>query len=141
MFSIRCLYVNSWKITLVIFHLTIPWKFFPHHTFFPKWFSGKESACQCRRCKRYGFYPWVKNIPWRRKWKPTPVSLPRKSQGQKNLPWGCMCNWEHTHFHSWSFTLFMNSLVYSQRYEEKPMQISRALSLCISLFSSLLPHK
>ena len=52
-----------------------------------------------------------------------------------------LCNWAHTHFHSWSFTLCMNSLVYSQRYKKKPMQISRALSLCISLFSSLLPHK
>ena len=31
-------------------------------------------------------------IPWRRKWQPTPVSLPRKSHGQKSLvgcsPWG-----------------------------------------------------
>ena len=28
--------------------------------------SGKESACQCRRHKRYSFYPWIKKIPWRR---------------------------------------------------------------------------
>ena len=25
--------------------------------------SGKESACQCRRCQRHGFDPWVGNIP------------------------------------------------------------------------------
>ena len=31
--------------------------------------SGKEPACQCRRCK---FIPWVRKIPWRRKWQPTP---------------------------------------------------------------------
>ena len=24
---------------------------------------GKESACQCRRCKRCGFDPWVGKIP------------------------------------------------------------------------------
>ena len=30
--------------------------------------SGEESACQCRRCKRRGFSPWVRKIPWRRKW-------------------------------------------------------------------------
>ena len=30
---------------------------------FPKWLSGKESACQCRRHKRYGFDPWVRKIP------------------------------------------------------------------------------
>ena len=35
--------------------------------------SSKESACQCRRHKRYGFDPWVRKIPWRRKWQPAPV--------------------------------------------------------------------
>ena len=28
---------------------------------------------------------WVRKIPWRRAWQPTPVSLPRKSHGQKSL--------------------------------------------------------
>ena len=31
------------------------------------------------------FYPWVREIPWRRKWQPTPVSLPEKSHGQRSL--------------------------------------------------------
>src|SRR5574337_85568 len=39
-----------------------------------------------------GFGPWVGMIPWRRKWKPTPVFLPGKSHGQRTLvgysPWG-----------------------------------------------------
>ena len=26
-------------------------------------FSGKEYACQCKRCRRHGFNPWVGNIP------------------------------------------------------------------------------
>ena len=38
------------------------------------------------------FDTWVKKIPWRRKWEPTPVFLPRESHGQKSLaiysPWG-----------------------------------------------------
>ena len=42
--------------------------------------SGKES-CQCRRHKRCSF----RKIPWRRKWQPTPVFLPRKSYGQRSL--------------------------------------------------------
>ena len=29
----------------------------------PGWHSGKEPACQCRRLKRHGFNPWVRNIP------------------------------------------------------------------------------
>ena len=56
---------------------------------FPRWLSGKESACQCRR---HGFDPWVGKIPWRRKWQPTPAFLPGKSHGQRSLvsysPWG-----------------------------------------------------
>ena len=30
----------------------------------PWWLSGKEFACQCRRL---GFDPWVRKLPWRRK--------------------------------------------------------------------------
>ena len=29
---------------------------------FPRWLSGKEFSCQCRRCR---FDPWVRKIPWR----------------------------------------------------------------------------
>ena len=47
-------------------------------------FSRKESACQCRRHRRRGFDPQVRKIPWRWKWQPTPVFLPRKSNGQKS---------------------------------------------------------
>ena len=51
--------------------------------------SGKESACQFRR---HGFNPWVRKIPWRRKWQSTPLFLPGKFHGQRSLasysPWG-----------------------------------------------------
>ena len=45
----------------------------------------KEPACQCRRCKRHGFNPWVRKIPWRRKWQHTPAFLPGESYGQRSL--------------------------------------------------------
>ena len=35
-----------------------------------------------------GFSPWVRKIPWERKWQPTPVFLPGESQGQRSLA-GC----------------------------------------------------
>ena len=35
--------------------------------------------------KRHRFNPWVGKIPWRRKWQNTPVFLPGKSHGQRNL--------------------------------------------------------
>ena len=38
------------------------------------------------------FDPWVRKIPWRREWLPTPVFLPGEFHGQKGLagysPWG-----------------------------------------------------
>ena len=53
--------------------------------------SGKEPACQCRRHKGRGFNPWVRKIPWRRAWQPTPVFLPGESHGRRspeyNSPW------------------------------------------------------
>ena len=48
---------------------------------FPSGVSSKESACQCRKCVRHGFNPWVRKIPWKRAWQPTPVFLPGE------IPW------------------------------------------------------
>ena len=60
---------------------------------FPRWLSGKEYSCQCSRHRRRSFDLWVRKIPWRRKWQPTPVFLPGKSHGQRSLvgcsTWGC----------------------------------------------------
>jgi len=38
-----------------------------------------------------GFYPWVKKIPWRRAWQPTPAFLPEECHGKRSLvcPWDC----------------------------------------------------
>ena len=50
-----------------------------------------------------GFDPWVRKIPWRRKWQPTPVFLPGESHGQRSLvghsSWGPKrMTWlKHTH--------------------------------------------
>ena len=52
---------------------------------FPGGTSGKEPACQCRRCKRRGFDRWSGKLPWRRAWQPTPVFLPGESHGQRSL--------------------------------------------------------
>ena len=35
--------------------------------------------------RRHGFNPWVRKIPWKRKWQPTSVFLPGESQGQRSL--------------------------------------------------------
>ena len=79
----------------------------------PRWHSGKESARQCRRCKRCGFDPWDGKIPWRRKWQPLPVFLPGEFHGQRSLldysPWGRSQTWLSTHtsttLHTWKCLL------------------------------------
>ena len=42
--------------------------------------------------RKLGFHPWVRKIPWSKKWQPTQVFLLRKSNGQRSLlgysPWG-----------------------------------------------------
>ena len=35
--------------------------------------------------RRRRFDPWVRKTPWRRKWQPTAVFLPGKSNGQRSL--------------------------------------------------------
>ena len=79
----------------------------------PRWFSGKEFTCQCRRLRRHGFDPEIRKILWSRKWQPSPVFLPEKSHEQRSLAgyslWGCKesdttvwlsaCVHTHTHTH------------------------------------------
>ena len=85
-----------WK---TVFHETSPWcrkdwgqliyRMSVQIKGLPWWISGKDPVCQCRRWR---FDPWVRKIPQKRKWQPTPVFLPGKSQGQRSLmghsPWG-----------------------------------------------------
>ena len=62
-----------------------------NHPGFPDGASGKESACQCRKCKRCWLDAWDGKIPWRRKWQPTPLFMPGESHRQRSLagysPW------------------------------------------------------
>ena len=52
---------------------------------FPGSSDGKEPTCQCKRCRRHGFYPWIGKVLWRRAWQPTPVFLPIEFHGQRSL--------------------------------------------------------
>ena len=36
-------------------------------------------------------HPWVRKIPWRRNWQPTPVFLPGESHGQRSLVGYSLC--------------------------------------------------
>ena len=71
----------------------------------PWWLSRGRICLQCRGHRICGFDPWVREIPWRRKWQLTPVFLSGKFHGQRSMvsysPWSYQepdttSNWTHT---------------------------------------------
>ena len=88
---------------------------------FPGGTSGREPACQCRRCRRHGFSPWVGKIPWSRKWQPIPVFLPGEFHGQRCLvgysPWACkesdMVAWLTLSKLLFFFNIFLNFILFN----------------------------
>ena len=83
-----------------------------------RWQCGpweERSLSQFQRRKRCRFNPWVRKIPWSRKWQSIPVFLPGKFHGQRSLvcysPWvtksqtqlsksACTHTRTYTHTHS-----------------------------------------
>ena len=69
------------------YHQIFVLSLYSHHGF-PGGSHSKESTCNSGD----QINPWVRKIPWRREWQPTPVFFPRKSHGQRSLagysPWG-----------------------------------------------------
>ena len=69
------------------------------------WLSDNELVCQSRR---HGFDPWIRKIPWRRKWQPTWLFLLEKSQWTEEsgglTPWGRKKS--QTWLHDWTTTKY-----------------------------------
>ena len=82
----------------------------------PRWLSGKESACQYRRHRRFRFDFWVEEIPWRRKWQPTSIFLPGTLHGQRSLAGRLQCTGSLRVGHDWAH---MSTLTLSCSYETK----------------------
>ena len=68
-----------------------------------RWCSDKESTCQC---KIFRFDPWIRKIPWNRKWQPAPVFLSENSMVRGAWQatvhgiaksWTLLSDWAHTH--------------------------------------------
>ena len=74
--------------------------------------GGSESKSICLQCRRPGLDPWIRKIPWRRKWQPNPVLLPGKSHGWRRLigysPWGHKESdtTEQLHFQFFTFCMY-----------------------------------
>ena len=64
------------------------------------------------------FNPWVRKIPWRKEWQPTPVFLPGESHGQRSLvgysPWG------RKETNTFTFTLVLQQLQFQENHTFQP---------------------
>ena len=98
----------------------------------PRWCNGKESTCQCKRCKRQGTgsISWVRKMPWSRKWQPTSVFLPGKFHGQRSLagysPWGLQ-RVECTHTLLHNYNTFTCPCCYSRNMKLRPAYLDSVL--------------
>ena len=72
----------------------------------PRW------CCQCSRCRRRRSDSWVRKIPWRRAWQPTPVFLPGEFHGQRSLV--VYSPQVHRAGHDWSNLAYVHTEVDSQ---------------------------
>ena len=90
-----CIMVNSFSVLSIFYWLNVTvnvslFEIFPSFRF-QFWWLRQQGTC--RQNGRPGFDSWVRKIPWRREWLPTPVFLPAEFYGQRRLvgytPWGC----------------------------------------------------
>ena len=101
--DLRVVFLRVWKLfkysNIDPFFLSFPWTYWARKCLvrYVLWASLvvqrlKKICLESGRHRRHGFNPWVRKIPWTRKWQPIPVFLFGKSHGQRSLagysPWG-----------------------------------------------------
>ena len=116
--------VCLWKYFNIIYTYNIYVVVLPYLGF-PDGASGKEPACQFRRCKRWWLHPWVEKIPWRREWQPTPVFLPGEPHDRG--PWWAIV---HGVAKSWSQLKWLSahSLIYHGYVKKKTQWMPNNIS-------------
>ena len=118
---------NIFSLSMVLFLFCgLPW-----------WLSSKKICLQYRRCR---FNSWVRKVPWRRAWKPTPVLLPGKSHRQRSLVgyslWGFQESdttqrTEHTCTHFCLVNKFFCTIFF---FHSTHKQYHMVLVLCLTYF-------
>ena len=76
---------------------------------FPGGVSGKESDCECGRCKRCGFNPWVRKIPREGNGNPlqySPLGKPMDRGGWWATVHGVTKSWTRLSRHTHTFVLY-----------------------------------
>ena len=106
------------------------------------WLSGKESASHCRR---HGFNPWVRKIPWRRKWQPTPGFMPGETHEQRNLMGYSLCNCQESnmteHKHEKEKKVLQLSWVWCRAKAQMQRMAVKYIELRVACFSPRLGFK
>ena len=110
-----------------------------HFIYLPVYTGLVQMVKNCRQCGRHRFHSWVRKIPWRREWLPTPVFLPGESQEQRSLagysPWGRRVR------HDWA-TNTVYKMFFSEKHSattEKQNRVKRektVVILCVCLGST-----
>ena len=65
---------------------------------------GAQMLMICLQCRKPGFDPWVRKIPWRREWLPTPICSPGEFHGQRSL--AGLSSWCRRVRHNWATNTF-----------------------------------
>ena len=91
-----CLIINGTDTIKEIWHLTLFQKLRASHVAL----VVKNSACQCRRCRRQGFDPRGEKIPWQKKWQLTSAFLSGESHREE--PGRLPSTGSQTVGHDWS---------------------------------------
>ena len=87
------------------------------------------------QCGRPGFDPWVRKIPWRRKWQPTPVFLPGESHGRRSLVgYNPRVAKSRTQLSNFTFTVCMCKSQSPSSSPFSPPWCPYTCSLCICLY-------
>ena len=111
-FNVLYIHIRVYSIYTYKFYYILYMCTYIHILDFPGGSDGKSVCLQCRRPR---FDPWVRKMPWRRKWQPTPVLLPGKSHGRRSLVgYSQWCRKElgmterlHFHFHIYSHDFWL----------------------------------
>ena len=140
-FSFSCLlFPVTWELSFRLISI------YEKYSGLPRWLSGKKSACQYRSHRRCGWDPWVRKVPRRRKWQPTPVFLLGESHGQRSLVeyvWSMVSqrvrhnwsNWAHSCIFTPLWKHFLHFTLRLLLYFDS-LPISLALSQLILLIST-----
>ena len=85
----------------------------------------------CKESAWTKFSPWVRKIPWRRAWQPTPVFLPGESHGQRSL--AGYSSWGHRVGHNWVANSNCGWQIWQPSFHCKEwIRISSGLTRCLA---------